>query len=539
MSWRYSALTQINSSNGNSLKLAWQQTYPAPTTADAAGQGDANPLAYNGILYHQDKYGRIFAVDGTSGKILWSFDPLTPLNAVISGFDYRSISIGDGMVFTGQLGSIYALNAETGQQVWATQLVDPNGGGGIDAAPVYYNGVVYDGTTGGDVGGPCLAFALDAKTGKVNWFYNIIPSKPGQANYNTWPKVRAYYGGGAIWDPPTVDPRVGLVYFPIGNPVPYVGWANGPGMEKNTESTLALTLKGKYAWDFQEVHHDIWDYDGMQTPIAESITQGGKIVPIVTHINKDAYAYPLYAATGKPVVKVNEVPVPQEPRCTPIPRSRFRRPRCRAVRTSSSPTCRLIPAPGRVSRQTASRTSSRPHRSRRTATRRSRSSLRPTPAASSGRRTRADPQTGLEYLCANESDFGMESYPPQDVSQVQGNFAGFLAIKTSYSPTGVNVGRLIALNPATDTIAWSVNTPNNTCGSNVTTTASGLVLISRGSGAIQAYDAKTGAMDWQFTNADTSSTPRFTLYAAGGKEYIVSYTSSADKGEVLSAYSLG
>jgi quinohemoprotein ethanol dehydrogenase len=539
LSWRYSALSQINSSNGGSLKLAWSQTFPNAPSGDLPESGNANAVVYDGIVYQQDKWGRIFAVDGGSGKILWSFDPQVPLNAVVAGGDYRSISIGDGMVFTGVLGTMYALNAATGQQVWATQLVDPNGGGGIDAAPVYYNGVLYDGTTGGDVGGACIDFALNAKTGKIMWYFNNIPSSKSQPGWNTWPAQRAYFGGGAVWDPPTVDPRVGLVYFGVGNPVPYVGWARGAGEEEYTESTVALKLTtGKLAWGFQEVHHDIWDYDSMQTPVAESITQGGKSVPIVTEIDKDAYSYPLYASTGKPVVPVNEVPVPQEPAMhtyatQPIP----------STQMPGSPN-ELVPhVPPDPGAWSGTAPDGNPYIV-------AKSPFTPysdtqftvvAPTYTGGiewPENSWSPQTGLEYICANESDFGMEAYAPQDVHMVQGNFAGFLAIKTAYSPTGVNIGRLIALNPATNTITWSVNTNNVNCSSPVTSTASGIVLIARASGAIQAYDAKTGAFDWQFTNADTSSTPRFTLYSDGGKEYIVNYTSGF-KGEQLNAYSLG
>ncbi len=537
--WRFSTLTQINSTNGSGLKLAWSQTLPAPDTPDGSGTGNANPVVYNGIAYQEDQYGRIFALDGASGKILWSFDPKVPLNAVIAGFNYRSISIGDGMVFTGDLGTIYALNAETGQQVWATQVVDSNGGGGIDAAPLYYNGAVYDGTTGGDVGGPCIGFSLDAKTGKINWYYNNIPSNKTQQGWDTWPTVRAYYGGGAVWDPPAIDPSTGLIYFGVGNPVPYVGWASGPGMEKPTESILALhAATGKYAWDFQEVHHDIWDYDGMQSPVAMYLNQGGKKVPIVVHINKDAYAYPIYAATGKPVISVIETPVPQSAlmhtyATQPIP----------STETPGSPN-ELVPhIPPDASAWTGLAPDGKPYIV-------AKSIFTPytdtqytvvAPTFTGGiewPENSWSPITGLEYLCANESSYGMEAYAPQDVHQVQGNFAGFLAIKTAYSPGGVNVGRLIALDPATDTIVWHDDTPNNSCSSPVTTTASGLVLMARGNGAIQAYDAKSGAFLWQFTNADTSSTPRFTLYAAGGKEYIVSYTTGAS-GQHLNAYTLG
>ena len=85
---------------------------------------------------------------------------------------------------------------------------------------------------------------------------------------NTWPKKRAYLGGGAVWAPLTVDPTLGLVYVGVGNPIPYNGNVRGKGKELFTESVSRSTCNtGKYAWHFQEVHHDIWDYDTAANPL--------------------------------------------------------------------------------------------------------------------------------------------------------------------------------------------------------------------------------------------------------------------------------
>src|SRR5437868_5803962 len=76
LSWRYSSLNQINGSNGNSLKLAWSTTFtPTPGTTSFKIIAAGNPIAFGGIVYTQDDWGRTQAVDGTDGKILWAFDP--------------------------------------------------------------------------------------------------------------------------------------------------------------------------------------------------------------------------------------------------------------------------------------------------------------------------------------------------------------------------------------------------------------------------------------------------------------------------------
>jgi quinohemoprotein ethanol dehydrogenase len=546
-SWRYSSLTQINGSNGGSIKLAWSDHFASAPNGDQRAQGNANPVEYNGILYQEDSWSRIFAVDAASGKTLWSFDPQIALNAPGNGTDMRSIAIGNGMVFYGTFGVVYGLNAQTGAQEWATQIVDPNGGNGIDAAPVYYDGMVLIGTTGGDWGGSCIMVALDASTGKVKWYYSNIPSSPKAYGWNTWPSHRAFFGGGAVWDPVTVDSADGLVYYGTGNPIPWAGYLNGPGEELGTESVVALHVAtGKLAWEFQEVHHDIWDYDSMQTPVLATITQNGKQVKVLDHTNKDAYNYVLDAVTGKPVDPVVEVPVPQEAAdhtwpTQPIP----------ATEMPGSPDEIVPHIPADPEAWTGLAPDGKPYvvASHLFQPYDDSNYLVYAPSAGGGiewPENAFSPQTGYLYMCLNETDIALEAVPPADLHPVLGNVGVILGIKAGGSPTSVNTGRLVAVDPATNKIVWKVDTPRvgNTatpCSSPVTTTASGLVLIGRNNGMIQAYDAKSGAFLWQVQNMVSGqavpAAPRLTVYSVGGKEYLLAATDSI-LGPELDAYTL-
>src|SRR5258708_37664975 len=99
-------------------------------------------------------------MDGTSGKILWQFDPQIPLNgagAYSNGPNARSLGMGNGMIFTGIAGTVYGLNAQTGAQVWATVICDVTGGCQIDARPLYYQGLVEMGAAGGGSGFAAIA----------------------------------------------------------------------------------------------------------------------------------------------------------------------------------------------------------------------------------------------------------------------------------------------------------------------------------------------------------------------------------------------
>src|SRR5579885_1546075 len=557
-SWRYSTLNQINASNGGSLKLAWTTHLASPTSAEQLAGGNANPIVYNGTMYVQDGWTRITALDAASGKTLWQFDPQVGLNVPGNGTNMRSVGMGNGMVFTGMYGTVYAINAQTGAQVWATQVVNPVGGGGIDTSPVYYKGLVVIGTTGGDWGGACEMVALDAKTGKVRWHYSSIPSNPKAYGWNTWPANRWYYGGGAIWDMPSINPKLDLVYAGTGNALPFNGLINGPGAELGTEGVYAIhALTGKFAWFFQEVHHDIWDYDGMETPLFETISMNGKQVDVVDHINKDAYNYVLDAATGKPVIKVVVTPVEQNPLdhtypTQPIPVGDELVPH---VVQDPQDWQGLVAPDGKpyiISTQPFQTYTDQQY-------------LVVSPGVLGGVEwpdPAWDPNRRIEVVCANVQSQGFESPPAVDQHPVisgQGP-AAIYQLRFTAPPQALSIARLVAFDPSTNKIVWKhdelstggIGAGHATgCASPVTITSNGLALIGRivatpqypnGVGMIQAFDMGSGNLLWQvpvLVNGQAVATvPRITPYMVNGKEYIVSFTHFATAGADISAYTL-
>jgi len=553
---RYSSLSQINGSNGGSLKLAWNTHLADPTVAEQVTAGKANPIVYNGVMYVQDAWGRITAMDAGSGKIMWQFDPQVGLNTPATGAA-NSIGMGNGMIFTALYGTVYALNAQTGAQVWANQVMDPVGGNGFDVSPVYYKGLVLLGSTGGDSGGACIEVGLDAKTGSVKWHYSNIPSTPKAYGWNTWPANRYYYGGAAVWDMPAVDPKYDLMYVGTGNPLPFNGLINGPGAEYGTDSVYAIhALTGKFAWMFQEVHHDIWDYDGMQTPLVETISSGGKQIDVVTHINKDAYSYVLDAQTGKPVVPVTERPVPQDPLSHTYPTQPFPAgdelvphvvqdpqdwagviaPNGKPYKVPSVPFDTYNDSQFVVFSPTFLGGVEWPDPS-------------------------FSPTTGLEYVCTNIQSIAFKAPPAADQHPVINNGGAVFQLDVASVPNSLSISRLVAFNPANNKVAWKHDDTTTggfaagnltaPCDSPVTTTAGGLALIGRivstpqnpgGIGMVQAYDDKTGALLWQLpvlvNGKVVPVVPRISVYSLNGKEYIATMTHFGTAGPDVSAFTL-
>src|SRR5439155_21580858 len=116
-------------------------------------------------------------------------------------------AIGDGKVYIGQVdGYLTALNQRTGKVVWKTQEIPWQKGGHLASAPLYYNGIVIEGTSGGDQGSISNDMeAFDATNGHRLWAWSIVPA-PGQPGSKTWSASDTHYGGGATWETPAHGP---------------------------------------------------------------------------------------------------------------------------------------------------------------------------------------------------------------------------------------------------------------------------------------------------------------------------------------------
>ena len=200
--------------------------------------------------------------------------------------------------------------------VWRKKVASKLIGHSFTNALTYYDGKLLTGSSGGDAGAPAFVIAMDAKTGRTLWRFNVIPQKRSDPGWNTWPAKRAFNGGGAMWNQLTVDPALGLVYGVTGNPIPYSGVKRGSGQELFTESIIALNVNtGKLRWYNQLIHHDIWDYDATNATI---LYDRGSFKGIA-HAGKTGWVYAFDRRTGKSVSGLHEVKVPQAPRSNTYP----------------------------------------------------------------------------------------------------------------------------------------------------------------------------------------------------------------------------
>ena len=309
---RYSSLTQITPSNVGKLKLAWHMNLgvcpvdPATGTKDqTCGSQEENAVVYQGIMY----------IATATGNVLWHYVPtFDPGFSIGTGGRQPGVSIGQGLVFLGQRdGKVVALNQGDGSIAWVASEGPWQKGIRLAETPMYFNGEVIEGNTGADGGSYSNSMqAFNATTGELMWNWNVVPSH-NQPFGNTWPwsGVHSNYGGGAMWENPSIDPKLHSVIFGTGNPVPWN--SRGPGADYWTDSIVSLDANTGYLnWAYQTVHHDLWDSDLPEGSVQFDMTVGGKTVHAVADVAKFGWTWILNAATGQPLEPVKNVAVPQD-----------------------------------------------------------------------------------------------------------------------------------------------------------------------------------------------------------------------------------
>src|SRR6188472_689643 len=311
---RYSTLDDIDTSNVSQLKGVWR-THLNGSGVAAKYSGESQPIVQDGVIYITTGNDDVFAVSVDSGKILWQYKANLDqsISTVCCGWLNRGVAIGDGRVYLGQLdGKVRALDQKTGAVVWTRQLVQWQKGQTITGAPLFLDGKIYIGVVGADFGTRGFLEAMDASNGNSVWRFYTIPA-PGEPGSETWPEGTAYEQGGAsVWSTPAFDKDLNLLYITTGN----AGndWYGGDREGDNLYAASILAIDrdtGKLKWHFQEVHHDIWDYDSPSAPVLFDVDDNGKTVKGVGAPGKTGWLYLLDRATGEPLYGIDEKPVLQ------------------------------------------------------------------------------------------------------------------------------------------------------------------------------------------------------------------------------------
>ena len=302
---RFSPLTQIDKANVGQLALVHT------LHTGVANSFEATPLEVDGILYIVTATNHVQAYDAVTGQQLWAWQPdKLDFTEACCGPQARGVAVAYGKVYTALFdGHLVALDARTGKLVWQTDPAkthpEPKQYYTYTQAPQVYDGMVIVGTAGAEYETRGMVEAYDAQTGTKIWEFRTTAA-PGEPGGDSWGGGDAWkFGGGSVWNTPAVDPKNGLLVLSTGNPNPDYQGDTRPGANAYTDSILALNARtGKLAWWYQEVPHDLWDYDA-SSPVMlfDARDSDGKLVPAAGEAGKVGNVFIVNRLTGKLLAK--------------------------------------------------------------------------------------------------------------------------------------------------------------------------------------------------------------------------------------------
>jgi PQQ-dependent dehydrogenase (methanol/ethanol family) len=317
---RFSPLKGINDNNVGQLGLAWFVDFGSRIGIEAT------PLVVDGVMYTTGVWNVLYALDARTGKELWRFDPQPNrawLRYMCCGPANRGPAVWKGKVFIGTMdGRLIAVDAATGRPVWDVQTTDRSKPYSITGAPRVVRGKVIIGNGGAEFGVRGYVTAYDAETGKQVWRFYTVPGNPAdgfespamEMAARTW---RGQWwiagGGGTAWDAFSYDPALNLLYIGTGNGSPWQRDLRSPGGGDNLFlcSIVAVNADdGTYAWHYQAVPGENWDYNCVQQMTLADVDIGGTTRKVLMQAAKNGFFYVIDRTNGKllsanPFVPVN------------------------------------------------------------------------------------------------------------------------------------------------------------------------------------------------------------------------------------------
>jgi alcohol dehydrogenase (cytochrome c) len=292
---RYSSLTQIDPDNVGQLRAQWV------FHSKNAGTLEVTPVVVNGVMYITAS-NDVYALNSTNGRTLWHYSRPVSRGLVddAAGHINRGVALlGTRLYMETDNAHLVCLDARSGHLLWDVAYADWNKNYGATSAPLIIKDKVLVGTSGGDSGVRGFVAAYDASTGNLVWRLWTIPG-PGEFGSSSWPGDAYLHGGGTTWMPGTYDPELNTVYWGTGNAAPDYDGSVRPGDDLYTACVLAIDPDtGRLKWYFQFTPHDLYDYDGEETPVLIDRLYQGKLRKLLIEANRNGFLYILDRTDGK------------------------------------------------------------------------------------------------------------------------------------------------------------------------------------------------------------------------------------------------
>jgi PQQ-dependent dehydrogenase (methanol/ethanol family) len=455
---RYSPLKQITADNVKSLSLV------ALVQTGMAASFETTPIVANGVMYITTAVVShkmmIIAINASTGERLWDVTYNLGAFQICCGPVNRGVAVGYGKVYVVTLDDhLLALDASDGHIVWNTTIVSAQYGYSETLAPQIYDGMIIVGSAGGEWALRGFVAAYDANSGQQRWRW--MSTDPQTYSGDSWQS-----GGGMVWTTPAIDPQLGLVIFSTGNPNPDLDGTVRQGDNLYTDSIVALDVhSGQLKWYYQEVKHDVWDYDAVSNVVLFDVHQNGKTIPAAAEAGKVGWVFILDRRTGALIRKSDPYVM--------MSKNMFSTPTSEGVD--------MLPGANGGAEWSP-------------------------PAYS--------PQTHYLYILAMNQLMHFTTNPATSGS-------GLIRLGSAFSnvaPGAIQDGPFVALDVETGKIAWQYKAPQPLIGGALAT-AGNLVFMGEGNGWFDAFNARSGDRIWRYNLGAGVNAPPIT-YQVNGEQYI-------------------
>lgn len=346
---RYSALQQINDGNVKDLKVAWTFRTGDFKTANDSGEttNEVTPIKIGDNMYICTTHQFLIALDPVTGTEKWRYDPKLKADKTFQHLTCRGVSyydsanttefatslktahssssecprklflpVNDGRLVavnadTGKVCSDFGNNGEVDLQKWMPFAYpggyNPTSPPIVTGTTVIIAGSVTDNYSSQEPSGVIRGY--DVNTGKLVWAFDTGAEDP-----NALPGEGSTFVHNSpnAWAPLAYDARLDTVYIPTGVGTPDIWGGDRTELkERYANAMLAVNATtGKLIWHFQTTHHDLWDMDVPSQPSLVDLKQGDQVTPAIYVLTKTGNVFVLDRRDGKPIVPVNEKPVP-------------------------------------------------------------------------------------------------------------------------------------------------------------------------------------------------------------------------------------
>ncbi len=278
------------------LTVKWAFGFPG------GAQAYAQPSIVSGRVFVGSDIGRVYSLDAGSGCTYWSFAAEGGVRTAISVGPVKGSSGTRYLAYFGDVkANVYAVDAATGELVWK-QKMDTHPFARVTGAPALHDGRMYvpvssvEEVPAAQPSYPCCTFrgsvvALDAATGSQIWKTYTVAEEPKQVGKNAAGTPLWKPAGASVWNSPTLDVARGVLYIGTGNAF------TAPAVT-TSDAVMAMEMKsGKILWANQVTPSDVFvigcrpdnencpkdvgpDFDFGNSPILRTLEGGKRIIVI-------------------------------------------------------------------------------------------------------------------------------------------------------------------------------------------------------------------------------------------------------------------